>query len=166
MADVQSNNGWTKTELGDGWVKLSEVCDVFDAGDATGAVTTTAITNTTANAVTNGPTMPIINELKAAGEFMVEVVLGAGTAVADTHLLVKNSAGTYKRLSTDFIADQAQSSTTVASYSGAITDGLKIEVEKDSGTAANPLTVNLIYFNGGPNQSDMTFGGTIGQDPS
>ena len=165
MADVTSNNGWTKTELGDGWVKLSEVCDVFDGCDATGAVFTTPITNTTSNAVTDGPSMPVINELKDAGEFMVEVIIGATTTVADTHILALNSAGTYTRVTTDLIADQAQSTTAMASYSGAITNGLQIEVEKDSGAGANTLTVNLIYYNGGPNMSDVTIGG-VGADPS
>ena len=166
MADVQSDNGWTRTSLGDGWVKVSEVCDAFENG-GNDAVTTTAITNATVNAVSGESALPIINELKAAGSFMVEVVIGAGTAVADTHLLVKNSAGTYQVLSTDFIADQNQSTTAVASYDGAITDGLKIEVEKDSGTATNSLTVSLIYYLGASNVQDtITFGGNLGKDPS
>ena len=36
MASVQSDNGWTKTELGDGWVKLTEVCDAFTTGGTDG----------------------------------------------------------------------------------------------------------------------------------
>ena len=164
MASVQSDNGWTKTELGDGWIKLTEVCDAFSTG-GTDDVKTTAITNTTVSAVTDGPSMPIINELKAAGEFIVEAVLGAGTIVADLHLYAKNSAGTYQVLSSDLVNNAAASSTSVVSYSGAITDGLQVVVEKDSGTAANTLTVSLIYYNGGPNQSDLTIGG-VGADPS
>ncbi len=165
MASVQSANGWTKTELGNGWVKLTEVCDVFTTG-GNDDVKTTAITNTTANAVTSGPSMPIINELKAAGEFVIEVVLGAGTIVADLHLYTKNSAGTYQVLASDIVVDTLTAGTTsVVSYSGAITDGLKVVVEKDSGTVANPLTVSLIYYNGGPNQADVTITG-IGTDPS
>lgn len=158
MASVQSDNGWTKTELGDGWIKLTEVCDAFSTG-GTDDVKTTAITNSTANAVSSGPSMPIINELKEAGEFIVEAILGAGTAVADLHLYAKNSAGTYQVLSSDLIANissGAASSTGIVSYNGAITDGLKVVVEKDSGTVANTLTVSLIYYNGGPNQSDVT----------
>lgn len=165
MASVQSDNGWTKTELGDGWVKLTEVCDAFSIGTGDD-VKTTAITNATVNAVTNGPSMPIINELKAAGEFIIEAVLGAGTIVADLHLYAKNSAGTYQALSSDLVANAAASSTSVVSYNGAITDGLKVVMEKDSGTEANTLTVSLIYYNGGPNQSDMTISGAIGADPS
>jgi 2-keto-3-deoxy-6-phosphogluconate aldolase len=165
MASVQSDNGWTKTNLGDGWVKLTEVCDAFSTG-GNDDVKTTAITNSTANAVTSGPSMPIINELKAAGEFIIEAVLGAGTVVADLHLYAKNSAGTYQVLSSDLVADTlTASSTNVVSYSGAITDGLKVVVEKDSGTAANTLTVSLIYYNGGPNMSNLTIGG-VGGDPS
>ncbi len=164
MASVQSDNGWTKTELGDGWVKLTEVCDAFSTG-TTDDVKTTAITNTTVNAVTNGPSMPIINELKSAGEFIVEAVLGAGTIAADLHLYAKNSAGTYQALSSDLVNNAAASSTSIVSYSGAITDGLKVVMEKDSGSAANTLTVSLIYYNGGPNQSDVTIAG-LGADPS
>ena len=164
MASVQSNNGWTKTNLGNGWVKLTEVCDAFSTGTGDD-VKTTAITNSTANAVSSGPSMPIINELKAAGEFVIEAVLGAGTIAADVHLYAKNSAGTYQVLSSDLIADAGASSTSVVSYSGAITDGLKVVVEKDSGSAANTLTVSLIYWNGGPNASDVTISG-VGADPS
>ena len=53
----------------------------------------------------------------------------------------------------------------IVSYNGAISDGLKVVAEKDSGTAANTLTVSLIYYNGGPNMSDVTIAG-IGSDPS
>jgi hypothetical protein len=155
MADVQSDNGWTKTNLGDGWIKLTEVCDAFENG-GTDSVLTTAITNTTANAVTDGPTMPIINELKKAGEFMVEVTLGAGTIDANTTIHAKNSAGTYQVISGLLTEAQTASSTSLASYSGAITDGIKVVVDKDSGTATNTCTVSLIYYNGGPNQSDLT----------
>ena len=164
MADVNSDNGWTKTNLGDGWVKLTEVCDVFGTG-GTDSLFSTAITNSTANAVTDGPTMPIINELKAAGEFMVEVVLGAGTIDANTTIHAKNSAGTYQVITGLLTEAQAASSTSLVSYSGAITDGIKIVVDKDSGTAANTCTVSLIYYNGGPNMSDVTIGG-VGSDPS
>jgi len=164
MADVNSDNGWTKTELGDGWVKLTEVCDVFGTG-GTDSVFSTPITNSTAAAATNGPTMPIINELKAAGEFMVEVTLGAGTIDANTTIHAKNSAGTYQVISGLLTEAQAASSTSLASYSGAITDGIKVVVDKDSGTAANTCTISLIYYNGGPNASDVTIGG-VGADPS
>ena len=166
MADVQSDNGWTRTSLGDGWVKVSEVCDAFENG-GNDAVTTTAITNATVNAVSGESALPIINELKAAGNFRVEVTIGAeGAAVADTHILMKNSAGTYQALSSDFIADQNHNTTAVASYTGAITDGMKIEVEKDSGTATNALTVSLIYYLGAGNVQDTVTIGGIGSDPS
>ena len=164
MADVQSDNGWTKTELGDGWVKLTEVCDAFESG-GTDSVLTTAITNSTANAVTDGPSMPIINELKAAGEFMVELTLGAGTIDANTTIHAKNSSGSYQVISGLLTEAQSASTTSLASYSGAITDGIKVVVDKDSGTATNTCTVSLIYYNGGPNQSDLTISG-VGADPS
>tara|TARA_R100000458_G_C8082196_1_gene116499 strand:+ start:40 stop:534 length:495 start_codon:yes stop_codon:yes gene_type:complete len=164
MADVQSDNGWTKTELGDGWVKLTEVCDVFGTG-GTDSLFTTPITNTTANAVTDGPTMPIINELKAAGEFMVEVTLGAGTIDANTTIHALNSAGTYQVISGLLTEAQSASTTSLASYTGAITNGIKVVIDKDSGTAANTCTVSLIYYSGGPNQSDVTIAG-VGADPS
>ena len=165
MADVQSDNGWTKTELGDGWVKLTEVCDAFASG-GTDSVLTTPITNTTANAVTNGPSMPIINELKAAGEFMVEVTLGAGTIDANTTIHALNSAGTYQVITGLLTEAQAASTTSLVSYTGAITNGIKVVIDKDSGTATNACTVSLIYYSGGPNQSDMSISGAIGADPS
>ena len=164
MADVQSDNGWTKTNLGDGWVKLTEVCDVFGTG-GTDSLFTTPITNTTANAVTDGPSMPIINELEAAGEFMVEVTLGAGTIDANTTIHALNSAGTYQVISGLLTEAQAASTTSLVSYTGAITNGIKVVIDKDSGTAANTCTVSLIYYSGGPNQSDVTISG-VGADPS
>jgi len=165
MASVQSDNGWTKTELGDGWVKLTEVCDAFSTG-GTDDVKTTAITNSTANAVTDGPTMPIINELKAAGEFMIEVTLGAGTIQTDTTIHMKDTAGAYSDATGQLIVNQTASSTKLASWNGAITDGLKLVCLKDgTGSAANTITFSIIYYNGGPNQSDVTISG-VGADPS
>jgi len=165
MASVQSDNGWTKTELGDGWVKLVEVADVFTTGTGDD-VKSTAITNSTVNAVTDGPTMPIINELKAAGSFFIEVTLGAGTIQTDTTIHMKNTAGTYQDGTGQLIVNQTASSTAVASWNGAITDGMKLVCLKDgTGSAANTVTFSIIYFNGGPNQSNVTIAG-VGSDPS
>ena len=165
MADVNSDNGWTKTELGDGWVKLTEVCDVFGTG-GTDSLFSTAITNSTANAVTDGPTMPIINELKAAGSFFIEVTLGAGTIQTDTTIHMKNTAGTYQDGTGQLIVNQTASSTAIASWNGAITDGMKLVCLKDgTGSATNTVTFSIIYYNGGPNQSNLTIAG-VGSDPS
>ena len=166
MADVQSNNGWTKTNLGNGWVKVTEVCDPFENG-ATDSVLSTAITNTTANAASGGPTMPLINELKAAGEFSIEVTVGAGSSFdGNTTLWMKDSAGTYTVQTGLLIEAQGPSTTKLCLYDGAITDGMKVVVDKDGGTTADQtLTVAIVYYSGGPNQSDVTIAG-IGSDPS
>ena len=165
MASVQSDNGWTKTSLGDGWYKVTEVCDAFSTG-TTDDVKTTAITNSTVNATSGESALELINELKQAGSFLIEVTLGAGTIAADTHLYLKNSAGTYQAISSDIIADQSASTTAIASYNGAITDGMKIVCEKDSGSAANTITVSLIYHLGSYNTQDTITIGGIGADPS
>ena len=165
MASVQSDNGWTKTELGDGWIKLTEVCDAFSTGD-TDDVKTTAITNSTANAVTDGPSMPIINELKAADSFVLQITTGAGASLnADVYIEMKDTAGTYRVATGKLIEDHGASHTSIYAYDGAITDGMKIKAERDAGTATNPITFSLIYYNGGPNQSNVTIGG-VGADPS
>ena len=165
MASVQSDNGWTKTDLGNGWVKLVEVADAFTTGTGDD-VKSTAITNTTV-AADGGPSMPIINELKAAGEFVIEVTLGAGAIQTDTTIHMKDTAGAYSDATGQLIVNQTASSTVLASWNGAITDGLKLVCLKDgTGSAANTITFSIIYYNGGPNQSDMTISGAIGADPS
>tara|TARA_R100001594_G_scaffold19725_1_gene38402 strand:+ start:14632 stop:15132 length:501 start_codon:yes stop_codon:yes gene_type:complete len=166
MADVQSNNGWTKTNLGNGWVKLTEVCDPFENG-GTDSVFSTEITNSTASAVSGGSSMPIINELKAAGSFAIEVTVGAGSSFdGNTTIHMKDSAGTYTVQTGLLIEAQGPSTTKMCLYDGAITDGMKIVVDKDGGTTADQtLTVALVYYNGGPSQSDVTISG-VGADPS
>ena len=165
MAEIYSDNGWTKTELGNGWVKVVEVSDPFGT-NAADIVWSTPVTNTTANAVTNGPTMPIINELKAAGSFVLQITTGAGASLnADMYLEMKDTAGTYRVMTGKVIEDHGLNHTAIYAYDGAITDGMRIKAERDAGTASNPITFSLIYFNGGPNQSDVTIGG-VGADPS
>ena len=165
MAEIYSDNGWTKTELGNGWVKVVEVSDPFGTA-ADDQVTSTAITNTTANAVSGGPTMPIINELKKAGSFVLQITTGAGASLnADIYLEMKDTAGTYRVMTGKLIEDHGLNHTAIYAYSGAITDGMRIKAERDAGTAANPISFSLIYYNGGPNQSDVTIGG-VGADPS
>ena len=166
MATIQSDNGWTKTELGDGWVKLVEVADPFGS-NAADEVLSTPITNTTVNAVADGPTMPIINELKAAGEFVVEVTTGAGSSLnADLYVDLLGTGGTYLNYSGKIVEDVGPSSTKIFTYSDAITNGLKLKAVRDAGTAANPITFSIVYYNGGPNQSDVQIAGTLGADPS
>ena len=166
MATIQSDNGWTKTELGNGWVKLVEVADTFGT-NAADEVLSTPITNTTANAVSGGPSMPIINELKAAGSFVIQATSGAGASLnADLYLDMKDTSGTYQNASGKLAEDLGPSGTKIATYSEAITDGIKVKVVRDAGTAENPITFSIIYYSGGPNQSDMTISGSIGKDPS
>ena len=111
--------------------------------------------------------MPIINELKAAGSFAIEVTVGAGSSFdGNTTIWMKDSAGTYTVQTGLLIEAQGPSTTKMCLYDGAITDGIKIVVDKDGGTTADQaLTVALVYYSGGPNQSDLTFGG-VGADPS
>ena len=167
MADVQSANGWTKTDLGNGWTKITEVCPVFGTGTGD-AMRTTPITNSTANAVSGGPSMALLNELKAAGNFVIEVVIGAGASFdGDTYLEAADSAGAYHTWSGKLIDGQTPSTTKIVAWNDAITaNGLKVLVDKQDGAAANPCTVNIVYYNGGPTMSDMTISGPIGADPS
>ena len=166
MATIQSDNGWTKTELGNGWVKLVEVCDPFGT-NAADEVLSTPITNSTANAVANGPSMPIINELKVAGEFVIQATSGAGGSFnADLYLDLKDTSGTYLNASGILAADLGPSATKIATYAEAISDGIKVKAIRDAGTATNPITFSIVYYNGGPNQSDMTISGSVGADPS
>ena len=164
MAEIQSDNGWTKTNLGNGWVKVVEVADPFGS-NAADIVYSTVITNTTV-AASGGDSMPVINELKAAGSFVLQVTTGAGASLnADVYLEMKDTAGTYRVATGKLIEDHGLNHTSIYAYSGAITDGMRIKAERDAGTAANPISFSLIYYNGGPNQSDVTIGG-VGADPS
>ena len=164
MAEIQSDNGWTKSNLDNGWVKVVEVADPFGS-NAADIVWSTAITNTTV-AASGGDSMPIINELKAAGSFVLQITTGAGASLnADMYLEMKDTAGTYRVATGKVIEDHGLNHTAIYAYSGAITDGMRIKAERDAGTAANPISFSLIYYNGGPNQSDVTIGGT-GADPS
>tara|TARA_R110000824_G_scaffold95302_5_gene229268 strand:- start:7157 stop:7651 length:495 start_codon:yes stop_codon:yes gene_type:complete len=164
MASVQSDNGWTKTNLGNGWVKLVEVADAFTTGTGDD-VKSTAITNTTV-AADGGSSMPIINELKAAGEFIIEVTIGATAIQTDTTIHMKDTAGAYSDATGQLIVNQTASTTKLASWNGAITDGLKLVCLKDgTGSGTNTITFSIIYYNGGPNQSDLTISG-VGADPS
>ena len=147
MAEIYSDNGWTKTNLGNGWVKVVEVSDPFGT-NAADIVWSTPVTNSTANAVSGGPTMPLINELKKAGSFVLQITTGAGASLnTDVYLEMKDTADTYRVATGKVIEDHGYSHTSVYAYSGAITDGMKIKAERDAGTASNPITFSLIYYN-------------------
>ena len=165
MAEIYSDNGWTKTNLDEGWVKVVEVSDPFGT-NAADIVWSTPVTNTTANAVSGGPSMPLINELKKAGSFVLQITTGAGASLnADMYLEMKDTAGTYRVATGKLIEDHGLNHTAVYAYSGAITDGMRIKAERDAGTASNPISFSLIYYSGGPNISDVTISG-VGSDPS
>ena len=165
MAEIQSDNGWTKTNLGDGWIKLVEVADPFGT-NAADIVWSTPVTNTTANAVSGGPSKPLINELKKAGSFVLQITTGAGASLnTDMYLEFKDTAGTYRVATGKVIENHGLNHTAIYAYDGAITDGMRIKAERDAGTASNPISFSLIYYSGGPNQSDVTIGG-VGSDPS
>ena len=165
MAEIYSDNGWTKTNLDEGWVKVVEVSDPFGT-NAADIVWSTPVTNTTANAVSGGPSMPLINELKKAGSFVLQITTGAGASLnADVYIEMKDTAGTYRVATGKLIEDHGLNHTAVYAYSGAITDGMRIKAERDAGTASNPISFSLIYYSGGPNISDVTISG-VGSDPS
>jgi len=94
------------------------------------------------------------------------ITTGAGASLnADIYLEMKDTAGTYRVMTGKLIEDHGLNHTAIYAYSGAITDGMRIKAERDAGTASNPISFSLIYYSGGPNQSDVTIGG-VGADPS
>ena len=146
---------FTKTSLGNGWSKLSETSAALAAGE-TVSVTSSAITG------------DMINDLAKAGSYMLEVFISnVGTVVADTSIHgVQSDESTYQSIATDVINNQSQNTTKLYKVdSGVSSPGIKFDTTKDSGTGAALVTWSVVYWDGGPNQSDVTFGG-VGADPS
>ena len=145
---------FTKTNLGNGWFKLSEQSAALAAGGTT-SVTSSAITG------------DMINDLAKAGSYMLQVTIGAGTIVADTHVHgVQDDSTTYQVISSDIIVDQAAGTKLVKVDSGVASPGLKFVTEKDSGGSTAKVTWTVMYWDGGPAMSDMTISGSVGKDPS
>tara|TARA_R100000808_G_C2151367_1_gene160391 strand:- start:3878 stop:4321 length:444 start_codon:yes stop_codon:yes gene_type:complete len=145
---------WTKTSIGNGWSKLTETQSALASGTSAG-VTSSAITGS------------MLNELAKAGSYLLEVVIpDTGTVVADTSIHGAQSDGTtYQSIATDIIADQNQNTTKVYHQNGVSSSGLKFNSTKDSGSGTAAITYNVVYWDNGPAQADMTIAG-IGADPS
>ena len=91
-----------------------------------------------------------------------------GTVVADTSIhAVQSDESTYQSVATDIIGNQAQNTTKLYKVdAGVSSPGLKFNTTKDSGTGAALVTWSVMYWDGGPSQSDMTISGSVGADPS
>lgn len=147
---------FTKTSLGNGWSKLSESSAALAAGTSAG-VTSSAITGA------------MLNEVAKAGSYMLQVAISdVGTVVADTSIHeVQDDKSTYQSIDTDCINNQGQNTTKLYKVSGGVNSpGLKFNTTKDSGSGEAVVTWTVMYWDGGPSQSDMTISGSIGADPS
>ena len=146
---------FTKTHMGNGWVKLSEASAALASGTTAG-VTSSAIA------------ADDLNELANAGSYMLQVhIANTGTVVADTSIHgVQDDESTFQSIATDVIADQAQATTKLYKVSdGIASPGLKFNTTKDSGSGTAVVTWTVMYYLGGPSISDVTISG-VGADPS
>ena len=146
---------FTKTHMGNGWVKLSEASAALGSGTTAG-VTSSAITGAD------------LKDIVDAGGYMLQVAIAnTGTVVADTSIHgVQDDESTYQSIATDIIADQNQAETKLYKVSsGVASPGLKFNTTKDSGSGTAVVTWTVMYYTGGPSLSDVTIAG-IGADPS
>ena len=146
---------FTKTHMGNGWVKLSEASAALASGTTAG-VTSSAIA------------ADDLNELAEAGSYMLQVhIANTGTVVADTSIYgVQDDESTFQSIAADVIADQAQNTTKLYKVSDGISSpGLKFNTTKDSGSGTAVVTWTVMYHTGGPSLSDLTISG-VGADPS
>ena len=146
---------FTKTHMGNGWVKLSEASAALASGTTAG-VTSSAIA------------ADDLNELAHAGSYMLQVAIAdTGTVVADTSIHgVQDDESTFQSIATDVIADQAQATTKLYKVSdGIASPGLKFNTTKDSVSGKAIVTWTVMYYAGGPSLSDVTIAG-VGADPS
>ena len=145
---------FTKTHMGNGWVKLSESSAAL--GSATDAgVTSSAITGDD------------LNDIARAGGYMLQVAIAdTGTVVADTSIHgVQDDESTYQSIATDIIDNQAQATTKLYKSSAPVSPGIKFNTTKDSGTGTAVVTWTVMYWDGGPAASELSIGG-VGADPS
>jgi len=146
---------FTKTHMGNGWVKLSEASAALASGTTAG-VTSSAIA------------ADDLNELANAGSYMLQVAIAdTGTVVADTSIHgVQDDESTFQSIAADVIADQDQDTTKLYKVSdGIASPGLKFNTTKDSGAGQAVVTWTVMYYTGGPSLSDVTIAG-VGADPS
>ena len=146
---------WTKTNMGNGWSKLVETQAALAAG-TTASVTSSAIDGS------------LLNDLAKAGSYVLQVAISdVGTVVADTSIHgAQDDEATYQSIALDIVADQAQNTTKLYLADSVLAVGLKFDTTKDSGSGAAVVTYTVMYWDGGPSQSDMTISGAIGADPS
>ena len=146
---------FTKTHMGNGWVKLSESSAALASGTTAG-VTSTAITGDD------------LKDIVDAGGYMLQVAIAdTGTVVADTSIHgVQDDEATYQSVATDIIADQNQDETKLYKVTSApASPGIKFNTTKDSGSGTAVVTWTVMYHDGGPAASDVTIAG-VGADPS
>jgi hypothetical protein len=146
---------FTKTHMGDGWVKLSESSAALASGTTAGV---------TSSAITGGD----LNGIAKAGGYMLQVhIANTGVVVADTSIHgVQDDESTYQSIASDIIADQDQNTTKLYKVSSApASPGIKFNTTKDSGSGTAVVTWTVMYWDGGPAMSDVTIAG-IGADPS
>ena len=146
---------FTKTHMGNGWVKLSEASAALASGTSAG-VTSTAITGAD------------LKDIVDAGGYMLQVAIAdTGTVVADTSIHgVQDDESTYQSIATDIIDNQDQNTTKLYKVSSApASPGIKFNTTKDSGSGTAVVTWTVMYHDGGPAVSDLTIGG-VGADPS
>ena len=146
---------FTKTHMGNGWVKLSEASAALGSGTTAG-VTSSAIA------------ADDLNELAKAGSYMLQVhIADTGTVVADTSIHgVQDDESTFQSIATDVIDNQAENTTKLYKVSdGIASPGLKFNTTKDSGSGQAVVTWTVMYYTGGPSLSDVTIAG-VGADPS
>ena len=146
---------FTKTDLGNGWVKLQESSAALGSATDAGVVSST---------ITGGD----LNEIAKAGGYGLQVhIADTGTVVADTSVyMVQDDLSTYAIGETDIINNQAQNTTVLSKRQGVPSSpGLKFNTTKDSGSGTAVVTWTVMYYTGGPAISDLTIGG-VGADPS
>ena len=146
---------FTKTNMGNGWTKLSESSAALASG------TTAGVTSSAVDA-------DDLNDLAKAGSYMLQVAIAdTGTVVADTSIHgVQDDESTFQSIATDIIGNQAEDTTKLYVVSDGVTSpGLKFNTTKDSGSGTAVVTWTVMYWDGGPNLSDLTIAG-IGADPS
>jgi len=146
---------FTKTHMGNGWVKLSEASAALASGTTAGVTSSAVATDD-------------LNELANAGSYMLQVAIAdTGTVVADTSIYgVQDDESTFQSIAADVIGNQAEDTTKLYKVSdGIASPGLKFNTTKDSGSGTAVVTWTVMYYTGGPSLSDVTIAG-VGADPS
>ena len=157
MADLATSD-WTATELGDGWRKWS--CSKTWSTTAADTLTTPDLPQDVKDYLANG------------GSINVGFQLGAGTIGNVTVAMHQDDESTFTSpFSISLDTDAAASTNYLYAY-GDNLDGatvmpyMRLRLSRASGTAENTTALDLIYKSDNFSQSDLTFSGAIGADPS